>query len=136
MTFEKYNADISGESLWFKRKARVLPQELGFSTSGNPTRILSLWAGAKDTKTAKITVGLGPHHEDINLVMGHANVLFREQVVQGLRARLLNRFQATQIGDPYSHIDVLTLMINGNARSAELAESRYFLLQGADNRAK
>ena len=80
------------------------------ATAFDAAFLLALGTLAKTTQSAKIAIRLRLQEENIHLVMGHADVPFCHQFIEGLAAGFLEGFQMIEVADPDGQVHVFAFV--------------------------
>ena len=99
------------------------------TTRNEALRLSRLWALVEATQTAEIAIGGRLHHEDLHLMMGHADLLLGQQLIQRSTAGFPQSCQIIQPRNPHRQVHVTAFVPDGNARLPIVTKSRYFFLQ-------
>lgn len=132
---EQDDAPLGHQRFWLEYKTVMLLQELLLTAAVDQTISFPVSRALPErAQSAEIPVCV--HQEDLDLMMGNANLLGFQQFVQRTTPSTLNAFQMIEVAQPHHQINVRALMPHGNVLSTILAKSRNLLLQWHGNRSE
>jgi hypothetical protein len=111
-------------------KPLMLPEQGNEAAARSEALVLSLLrAGGEVAEPAEQPVGLRLHDEYVHLVVGHADVLLCQELVQGIGTRPLELARAFEVCEPDGQVDVLAFVKHLPAYMPQQSAARGLLRQ-------